>query len=104
MEYFLTTLDAKIYYVKFSVDKQKLSIAKRVRARSSIPDERYSSFGIAASRNRALFYIALYPQQVYFQSYTVRMFLKYLFFYSTELRPLGLAATIDDSVKSIFRS
>lgn len=64
-EYLITTLNNKIYYLKFSSDLviedyQQVDNATFMGLQRS----KYSAYGIAASRNKVLIYTALYPQMV----------------------------------------
>ena len=68
LEYLFVSLDAKIYYLSFIIDKEELRVDKYTTVEytsSEIVPSNYGAHGIACSKNKALFYIALHPRMAY---------------------------------------
>ena len=67
-EYLITTLNNKIFYMKLSTTKGDLKIVQYLKVDNSVnPDiqpSKYSAYGITASKNKVLIFIALYPRIV----------------------------------------
>lgn len=65
-EYLITTLNNKIFYMQLSVAKGELKIVQHLRVDNSVnPDiisSKYAAYGVVASRNKVLVFIALYPR------------------------------------------
>lgn len=68
LEYLVTTLNNKVYYMELLVTNDNIEIVNYEKVDNEINPEmqasKYSAYGIAASRNKALIFIALYPQTV----------------------------------------
>lgn len=63
MTYFFSTIDGKIYFLDFLLDNHTLSCGVGIELETGVHLERYAFHGICASRNKAILYVVLYPQQ-----------------------------------------
>lgn len=67
-EYLVTTLNNKIFYMQLSTENEDLKLVQYLRVDNSLNPEihlsKYATYGIAASRNKVLVFIALYPKTV----------------------------------------
>lgn len=63
MTYIFSTLDSQFYALEFFVKERTLYAGEKFKIETGILSDRYACHGLLASRNRAIFYFALYPQQ-----------------------------------------
>lgn len=67
--FLISTIDNEIFYLEVTKnDDEELTISKfekvEITTNSTIQPEKFGAYGIAASKNNALVYIALYPQTI----------------------------------------
>ncbi|CAO1356997.1 unnamed protein product [Diamesa serratosioi] len=68
LEYVFVSLDANLYYLNFIIDKEELRVLTYTSidyTPSEIVLSNYAAYGIACSKNKVLFYIALHPKKAY---------------------------------------
>lgn len=65
-EYLITTLNNKVYFLALTDCGTKIDCLKKVDnvSNSEVQQSLYAAYGIAASKNKALIFVALYPQKV----------------------------------------
>jgi len=63
LTYFLSSIEENIFYFKFFVENSILSCEETREIETGITKERFSIQGMAMSKNKAVLYLVLFPQQ-----------------------------------------
>lgn len=71
LEYLISTLNNQIFYMRLSIKNNEVSIVSYEKVENSLTDpennsSKYAAYGLAASSNKVLVFIAIYPLSVSF--------------------------------------